>query len=73
MTFSQPFSFPGVVEGEGGLGDGSDAVGTEGDVLERSPPLFEFAGGAFAERADAAQEPVVGAGIRGQRGSDLVW
>lgn len=63
MRFSQRRSSPGVVEDEGGLGDGADAAGTEGDALERAPALLELGRGPFTQRPHAAQECVIGAGV----------
>lgn len=68
-VFSTPF-FPCFVEDEDGLGDGSGAAGAERHVLQDAPALCEF-GGAFADCADAAQEPVVGPGVHRQGSGDV--
>ncbi|MFD8229439.1 hypothetical protein ACFV16_35675 [Streptomyces massasporeus] len=37
-------------EDAGGFGNGPDAAGTEGDVLECAPTFFEFGRGSFVPR-----------------------
>src|SRR5512135_2129640 len=63
VRFSQRKSSPGVVEDEGSFGDGADAVGAEGDVLERAPAFFQLGRSPFAQCPRSAQERVAGMSV----------
>src|SRR5512135_2997951 len=71
LRFSQRKSSPGVVEDEGSFGDGADAVGAEGDVLERAPAFFQLGRSPFAQCPRSAQERVAGmsVGVKPQVGA----
>ncbi|MFF0746749.1 M55 family metallopeptidase [Streptomyces sp. NPDC004111] len=54
LRFSQGSS-PGIVEDEGGLGDGADPAGVECDVLASAPAFIEYGHGAFAGETQATE------------------